>query len=66
MQKRSDFGLIPAGHTDIVGRMVRNHRKHDERFRARGVSGGKGKGVSKELYGARVADRWCRDRNFRS
>ena len=37
-----------------------------ERFRASGVSGGKGKGVGEAIYGARVADRWCRDRNFRS
>ena len=37
-----------------------------ERFRASGVSSGKGKVVRGEIYGARVADRWCRDRNFRS
>ena len=33
-----------------------------ERFRASGVSGDKRKGVGGEIYGARMADRWLRDR----
>ena len=32
MQNDSDFGLIPVGHTDMIGRRAKNHRKHD--FRA--------------------------------
>ena len=57
---RQAIPISSVGGSEIIVNMI------FERFRASGVSGGKGKVVGGEIYGARVADRWCRDRKFRS
>ena len=57
---RQAIPISSVGGSEIIVNMI------FERFRASGVSGGKGKGVGGEICGARVADRWCRDRKFRS
>ena len=50
--------ILSVGGPKIIVNMI------FERFRASGVSGGKGKVVRGEIYVARVADRWGCDRNF--
>ena len=42
--------ILSVGWSEIIVNMI------FERFRASGVSGGKGKCVGEEIYGARVAD----------
>ena len=50
--------ISSVGGSEIIVNMI------FERFRASGVSGGKGKVVGGEIYGARVADRWLHDRKL--
>ena len=57
---RQAIPISSVGGSEIIVNMI------FERFRATGVSGDEGKTVGGEIHGGRMADRWCRDRNFRS
>ena len=57
---REAIPIWSVGGSEIIVNMI------FERFRASGVSGDEGKAVGGEIHGGRMADRWSRDRNFRS
>ena len=57
---REAIPIWSVGGSEIIINMI------FERFRASSVSGDEGKSVGDEIHGGRMADRWCRDRKFRS
>ena len=57
---REAIPIWSVGGSEIIVNMI------FERFRASGVSGDEGKAAGGEIHGGRMADRWCRDRKYRS